>query len=288
MGNSITYPNGQTLTSTAWTAQQIQAIFQQTTCTALGITTGLAVTGTLIQGNSQITVSSVTGLGLGFSVTDVAASGYGVAGYGSVQYGGATLIPPNTVITDITGNIITLSNAPTGSSSGSATLYVTDPASNTAVRQSWQQTGAPAWLINEDVCFVRGVLENNAYTKIRDEGVTQNLDGSVTRVREYTRVWRIFWSAYGPNCFDNMRALQSALLLEVTTEPLSALNLYVVPDMDTPQYAPELDDGQWWQRTTFEAVFYEQVTETITTPSFASVQIITNSVAGQAASITIT
>lgn len=163
----------------------------------------------------------------------------------------------------------------------------TDPAANTAVRKSWQTEGAPAWAITDDICFVRCVTEKGWYSLVRDQGITQNQDGSVTIVREYTRIWRIFWNVWGPNGFDHARAIRSGLLLEVSSEPLSKSNLYLVTDIDEPMYAPEVDDGRWWERTSLEANFNEQITETITNPSVESVEINLNTDAGQALDFTI-
>lgn len=188
MGASVTYANGQTLTSTALTQAQLLAAFQQLTCSLLGIAAD-------------------------------------------------------------------------------------DPAANTAVRESFAQNGQPAWLITDDVCFIRAVEEDGWYNAIRDEGVVSNSDGSLTKIREYTRIWRVFWNVWGPNCQDRTRIIKSGLLEDVGTEPLALINMYVQPDLPTPVWAPELEDGQWWKRTTFEAVFNEQVIETINVPTITSVEV---------------
>ena len=255
---------GQTLTSTALTQPQMQAIFVQTTANVLGLAMNLALTAATTASSQVITVANPGSLAVGFQV-----SGPGIP----VAPTPPGVQPIAVTITAISGTSVTLS-LPATATASAATLLFTNPVANTAVRTVWQQTGAPAWGITDDVAFVRCVEESSAFADFqRDQGITQT-GQAVTLTREYTRVWSVSWDAYGPNAFDNLRLLKSALLLEVTSEPLSASNLYVETDVPLTHYVPELQDGQWWARATFTAKFYEQVTETIVNATDASLQII--------------
>lgn len=154
---------------------------------------------------------------------------------------------------------------------GLATL---DPARDYAVRRAWQKAGAPAWKITEDVISIRSTLTSNWYDKLRDVVTTKNSDISVISDIEYTRVWSIRFTGYGPGIFDKIRLIRSALLLDWTHDTLAVSNLYLMTNMDTPVRNPELFEGQWWDRTDLAIELYEQVNETLIAPSIASVEVL--------------
>jgi hypothetical protein len=91
---------------------------------------------------------------------------------------------------------------------------------------------------------------------------------------QYTRVWSIAFAIYGPNSFDHARLIKSALFMDWTHDILAASNLYAVMDISDPRRVPELFSGQWWERVDFSCRFNEGITETTTTPSIASVEVI--------------
>lgn len=281
MGRTVTFPStGQTLASTAITPQQFQDLMQRVTCDVLGIVSGYPLVFSTV-------AASATTIGVFYGAPTVSNPplhpGYLVSGPGIPT--GTTLI---SFVTSFDNTIeIVMSNEATVTASN-VTLLFSDPTTNTAVRETWQQQGAPAWGISDDVCFIRCVEENGEYNKPRDQGTIQNDDGSVTVERMYTRLWRVYWGAWGPNCYDNIRVIRSALLLEVTSVPLLVYQLYVMTELSAPVYSPENKDGQWWQRTIFEAQFYEQINESITTQSVESVELITQTASGVAADITVT
>lgn len=154
---------------------------------------------------------------------------------------------------------------------GLATL---DPARDYAVRRAWQQAGAPAWKITENIISIRSTLTSNWYDKLRDVVTTKNSDISVISDIEYTRVWSIRFTGYGPDIFDKIRLIRSALLLDWTHDTLAVSNLYLMTNMDTPVRNPELFEGQWWERTDLAIELYEQVNETLIAPSIASVEVL--------------
>lgn len=258
---NITFPNGQTLTSTALTPDTAFAILQPIICAALGITSGLPVQATLVQNSNVAQMASLNGISVGCLVT----------GNG---------IPNNTTVAVIGQGSITLSNNAT--ISGVSTLTFTDPKANTAVRKAWQQQGAPAFGINDDVASLEVTLVDaeNDYDKIRDSWLTSNDNVSVTTNLNYTRKWKLVVIFRGPNAFDHARLLKSAMLLDFLHDMLAAENLYLLPGMPTQVRLPELFEGQWWERNDLSLYFFEQVTETLTVPSVASTEVIINDVNG--------
>jgi len=181
---SITYPNGQTLTSTALTTQQVNILVQAITCGMLGI----------------------------------------------------------------------------------------NPVDVSAVRVDWQAQGQPdVALPSQDSCYVSCVLQDVEYSRVRDHTLAG--EGSVDETWVYTRGWRFEWVAYGPNSFDRMRAVHSALFQDYFNDAFAASNLYPVLEPSEPVRLPIKHNAQWYDSTQFHCVFYEQVTETIQTPAVSSVEI---------------
>lgn len=165
-----------------------------------------------------------------------------------------------------------------------------DPASPGAfatVRIGWQRGGAPAWKINEDVVVLRCTEEDDDYNRQRDEKYTtldaQRLNDTFT----YTRVWRITWSLYGPNSFDNARKIRSGMFLQSIHDQLAPSNVYLVTDVSAPQRVPEYFQGQWWERIDFNAKFNEGVTETQPVNAIATSEIQVYTKDGKVADITV-
>jgi hypothetical protein len=252
------YPNGLVLTSTALTPYDMDGIFQLLITQMLGIAANVTFVAQLTAGSNVIVGPLV--------VLNIFA-GFYVVGNG---------IPPNTVITGLTGQgsnlLIELSNACT--ISGQETVGIYDPISNTKVRQVWQTAGMPAYTIDDDVVFVRCIETETDYNTIRDQIVTANPDGSATQTRTYSRMWNVFIRARGPNSFDSIRLIKSVLLEDFPHDTLAATNLYMVPATSTPIRAPELFEGRWWEQVDYNADFLEQVTETFTMTTVNKLEII--------------
>jgi hypothetical protein len=129
-----------------------------------------------------------------------------------------------------------------------------------AVRCGWQQQGQPFQKISEDVTYLRCAEVDDQYDRIRDVSYLQSPQTFI-KVTNYTRVWEIFWTVYGPNSFDNARKLRTRLFDQDIHDQLAASQLYLVTDPAAPRRVPELEDGQWWERVDFSAKFNEFVTE---------------------------
>lgn len=173
-------------------------------------------------------------------------------------------------------------------------LTPTDPSAASLVRVGWQTQGQPARLISEDVVYIRCVEEDDEYNRIRDQEVADAPPTQVLISSIYTRVWRTFWTFYGPNSFDHARAVKSFLFSQTGHDALlgafgtygqlpfgaggyggGTISVYLVTDVISPRRVPELRNGQWWERVDFDCQFNEQVTETEVVNAVASTEIIT-------------
>lgn len=141
------------------------------------------------------------------------------------------------------------------------------------VRVSWQVQGQPTWKVADDVVILRTVEDDDAYNRVRDQQLLPNDDVSQLQLTTYTRVWRVFWTLYGPSSFDRARIIKSSLFTQAQHDVLALANLYAVTDFVAPQRMPENFEGQWWERTDFTCQFNEAVFETLVIPTVASVDV---------------
>jgi hypothetical protein len=171
-------------------------------------------------------------------------------------------------------------------------LDPTVAASAKAVRIGWQTTGQPASDITEDVIYIRCTEEDDLYNRIRDEEIADVLPEPSTQLQittTYTRVWRTFWTLYGPGSFDKARQIKSALFKQKIHDMLlgaygtfqllpnpgayANLALYLVTEIMAPTRVPENFGGQWWERVDFACQFNEGVTEVDTVNAVVSTEV---------------
>lgn len=156
------------------------------------------------------------------------------------------------------------------------------------VRLDWPTSGQPGWKVGDDVCFLQVTEEDDAYNRLRDRRVSPSNATSVVSRDTFTRVWRVSWSFYGPNSFDQARLVKSALLtLDFPAEQLAQANLYLVTDFPATTRAPEKFQGQWWERTDLSVKLNELVEETLTVPTISSVEVILENESGPVADLTV-
>lgn len=156
-----------------------------------------------------------------------------------------------------------------------------------AVRCGWQQLGQPFQKITDDVTYVRALEVDDGYNRVRDVQYAPTADGA-TKTTNYTRVWEVYWTVYGPSSTDNARLIRTRLHDQDIHDQLSASQLYFVPDPAAPVRAPEFQDGQWWERVDFRARLNEFVTETLAEGAITSAEIIVENELGvQTADITV-
>jgi len=158
-----------------------------------------------------------------------------------------------------------------------ATMLGLDPtasATQSMIRQTWPQQGAPGFTIDDDWVFLRIVpLPGSSYNKIRDVVITENEDGSINQATGYTRVWQIFWECYGPNSGINAINIRDQLFYDTINDLFAASNLYMVTDVDDATRVPEALMGQWWERWDVSAQFYESVIRNSTATTISDIQI---------------
>lgn len=142
-----------------------------------------------------------------------------------------------------------------------------------AVRVGWQQQGQPAWLITDDVCVIRARPLDHSYSRTREQIITQNDPVSVNLNMGFTQVWRVHFSVYGPNSYNNARLILSSMALDWTHDILAGSNLYAVVEWKRPVRNPELFGGRWWPRVDVSLDFNEAVSETYIVPAAASVDV---------------
>ena len=254
-----TFQNGQVLTSSALTTEQIDALFQKVVNRMLGITVDLKLfCETVIQ--NAVIQSAITPANLenGFEAT------------------GAN-ISADSVVVGISAakNVLSIELSKVAIASGADFVSFSNPIYNTRVRTSWEQKGAPAFAITDDVLFLQCVPNSSSYN-VRDESWTEVTGNPeiMLKNRSYTREWRVSFIAYGPNSFDSIRLIKTMLLEDFSHDMLARENLYYVPDTNTPVRNPELFESQWWERVDYVANFNEYVNESITLDKVASIPVI--------------
>lgn len=162
-------------------------------------------------------------------------------------------------------------------------IAATDPARYAQVRVDWQTGGQPAWPIDQDVCFVRETEMDDQYNRIREFTYLLNAAAPGTTAVEttsYTRVWGVFWTLYGPRCYDRARQIRSSLFTQATRDVFRAANLYLVGDVPAPRYAKELFEARWWARVDMTCEYNELVIEAPIVGTADSVEIVIENVNG--------
>jgi hypothetical protein len=148
-----------------------------------------------------------------------------------------------------------------------------NPPASMPVRVWYQQQGAPAWKITEDVAFVHAMEVDDPFNHLRQTEYDKASDDAATKMVTRTRVIQVSWVFYGPNSFESAFTVQNALY-ESFKEPLRALNLYLIPDIAAPRHVHENYAGQWWKRVDMVVRFNEKVTVESAAPYLDSATII--------------
>ncbi len=261
MGTSTTFPNGQTLVSSAITAKQMDALFQGAVVAALGLNPGpIQIAFNLTSGQFIATTLSTAILYQGMLV-----AGPGIPTFSDGQVQIAEVLNSTTVMLTSAANQTLLASE----------LTITDPSVWSKVRINWQTYSQPGWSVTDNIAFVESEQIDSYQASIRD-----NVNVGTTSSWYYTRTWRIHFIFYGPLGFDNARLLRSTMLLQFMHDLLAQSNIYLNPDTPSPKRNPEAFAGQWFDRTDLFLTFNEFVTETITVGTGISVEVIVENNAG--------
>jgi hypothetical protein len=255
MPTTISFPDGSSQVSTALTIAQINTLIQPLAAQMIGLippTSPLITTGTLTSGSNQVTDVSQGGAYVGCSI-----SGNG--------------IPAGAAITGVNGTTITTNVAATAD--GPAALTITDLNAWDKVRPAWQRLGQPGYTTGQDLLSIECTEIFQDYNTIRNVVSKKNDGVSAISTYKYTRTWSVKFTTYGPNGFDNLRAIKSALFLPWARAVLATGNLYPQPNFERTLRVPEQFQGQWQERSEWRVLLNEAIAETITVPTGASVEI---------------
>jgi hypothetical protein len=148
------------------------------------------------------------------------------------------------------------------------------PPAFTPVRISWPTEGAPAWKIDQDVAFLRVGEEDDEINIIRDTILAAKDDDNANEITAQTRVIRVHWLLYGPNSWNNASRIRRLLYEEPYREPLSANQIFLIPQIKAPQRLPELFSGRWWERADVAASFNELIHYDSTVPYLKSAEVV--------------
>lgn len=155
-------------------------------------------------------------------------------------------------------------------------LNLTTEEEQSKVRLTWQTNGMPGFSVSEDVIFIRVAPEDNKLARqmdvlYRDEEASSNL--SLKKRVGYTRVYKINWTLYGPNAYDNADLLRASIFDRDYTREIRENNLFLITDVSMPRRVPELLNKQWWERVDFSASYNEAVIRESEVPVITSTEI---------------
>ncbi len=140
------------------------------------------------------------------------------------------------------------------------------PLDSNQVMNSWQQDGAPAWSINDNIAFLRLTMQDDPLTDTIDEIWGNSSDADVTVSQSSQRGWiaNLIW--YGQNAEDNASSFRDWIRspkvkdwINNTALALGGGGLAVIPKINQPMRVPELYNGQWWNRVTLSFRAYELI-----------------------------
>ena len=78
---------------------------------------------------------------------------------------------------------------------------------------------------------------------------------------------------YGPSSYDNADLIRYNILSSKYLNDFRAYNLFLITDVTMPVRLPELFNGQWWERTDFQASYNELVIRRSQIPYFVNTDI---------------
>lgn len=158
-----------------------------------------------------------------------------------------------------------------------------DPLAYSKVRIAWKTQ--PGFERGVDIVSIRATEKDGDYNRIRDRKYADTELGSVRQTDTYTRIWEVAWGFYGPNGFDRARLLKSAMALDFTHDLLLASKVALVTKYPATTRAPELFEGEWWERCDLKLTFYELITEQLVVNSITSAEVLVYNERGLVADI---
>lgn len=147
-------------------------------------------------------------------------------------------------------------------------LDPTLPATQSAVRSTWIQLGQPGFLITDNVVFYRVMTGGDTY----DQKVYLT-HGAIDSVASYTRVITLILSAYGTNAPDSLERIRTCFIAGFGTRNLNAAGIFPVINPASVIRAPELFEGQYWDRADFSIIMYAKEDTTVAIPAIEYAEI---------------
>jgi hypothetical protein len=152
-------------------------------------------------------------------------------------------------------------------------LDPTLPENQGKVRFAWPTDGSPGWSIDEDIVFLRITPIDDKIARPQDILYDTNASDYALKEVAYTRVHKIDWTLYGPSSYDNADLIRYNILSSKYLNDFRAYNLFLITDVTMPVRLPELFNGQWWERTDFQASYNELVIRRSQIPYFVNTDI---------------
>ena len=113
------------------------------------------------------------------------------------------------------------------------------------VRLTYSTYGKPDWTIDEDVLFLTfGTIADETTQPIHE--IWKDADRDLIQVHFTNRVIQVSFTAYGPNCYENLIKVKHAFM--DGSDILRSADIMMIPDESVPQYAPESYQNMWWDR----------------------------------------
>jgi hypothetical protein len=140
------------------------------------------------------------------------------------------------------------------------------------VRISWPTRGQPAWNVTDNVAFLRITPEDDPALHQQDTIYSKESSVSVKTKKQYQRQFAVAVICYGPSAWEDAEVIWNGFLSEPVQETLTK-NHFGYIDRTGPVRAPELYNGQWWNRTDLQLRFYELLEQESVINAFGSVTI---------------
>ena len=155
------------------------------------------------------------------------------------------------------------------------------------VRHAYQPNGQPAWDKAQNLAFINILPVDNPYDKQRNIIWRGDADNQIEQSISYTRVIAVDWVFYGSESYDNADAVKAGILYEPTREPMAALNVYPLTEIQAPRRAPYEFNSTWWERTDLRVLFNVGTERVANVPRFEEFNITVQESAGPDILITI-
>jgi hypothetical protein len=151
------------------------------------------------------------------------------------------------------------------------TVAITGLDADSGVRNTYPPQGQPAWKINDNIVFIAIYPVDDQYDKLRDVVYREQTPVTGEEVvsdytTAYTRVMEVVWTVYGPNSFDMADNIRFGILSAETLVSLAAVEVAPLTEIAAPRRAPDLFDGQWWERSDVRCRFNVLTARTETVP----------------------